>query len=887
MDAGIRTVQDLLAGTGAYLIPYFQRSYSWGEKQWGKLWEDVLALDGEGGTKKHFIGPLVTVPMTHLPGDTLARFEVIDGQQRLTTLSIFLGALGAAIRDLGDHDYAEGLRETYLIHHRRKDLYRYKLMPRSVDRATWQALVDLRHNDDDAASAVDDAWRWFHDRVTSHAQRGGVDALKSLCTTLSGRIAFVAILIKDENPYRVFESLNTTGLALTEFDLVRNHLFMRVPFDEQERFDALNWRKFEALWDDCVDKRGGVGRAATTFLRHFLARTAGVFPIGETFVQFRSWAEGTNASPVAIVEALCELAVFARHYRDIEAIRARRASDEAGADWPTDELDKRLLQLAYCDANTTMPLVYELVDRHERGELAREELLGCFHDLLSFLLRRALTGEGTKFYNRGFSELPNRLETPVRTSFGAVLHRMGWPSDAQVLAGMKTHPIYKTDSDKARLVLEEIERANGHREPTKLGALQVEHILPQTIGGAGATEWKSMLGSSWKDDHARLVHTIGNLTLTGYNPTLSNQSFEKKRKLLRESRLCMNQQVASEPAWTATTIEARAEALCAEFVRLFPVTGSAPELETAGRATRADRADSNRTFWRRVVEASAAELQYRGTPTGLAYMTFASGYRSMRMVAWIKRGKDTIGVLASFPGSKGERLFQSVRPLRNEIADRLGMRLGERDAGRGRSACFRIERAGVLLDTPNGETAAVEWLAEHVIRLRKAIEPALESLSVERKTGKGAGWREDLRTAWFEALLAHARTRTPLHALVSASADSWVSGASGVRAVAYIYVVRKEKSGVALTIWSDKKHEGLSKRRFEALQRRREAIDRAVPDLAWDQRTSQRSFQISLSVAGGYASPRELWPRIHQELVTKMIALHDAVHPYLAELPSE
>jgi hypothetical protein len=105
--------------------------------------------------------------------------------------------------------------------------------------------------------------------------------------------------------------------------------------------------------------------------------------------------------------------------------------------------------------------------------------------------------------------------------------------------------------------------------------------------------------------------------------------------------------------------------------------------------------------------------------------------------------------------------------------------------------------------------------------------------------------------------------------------------------VAYIYVVRKEKSGVALTIWSDKKHEGLSKRRFEALQRRREAIDRAVPDLAWDQRTSQRSFQISLSVAGGYASPRELWPRIHQELVTKMIALHDAVHPYLAELPSE
>jgi len=887
MDAGIRTVQDLLAGTSAYLIPYFQRSYSWGEKQWGKLWDDVLALDSENGTKKHFIGPLVTVPLTQLPGDNLSRFEVIDGQQRLTTISIFICALGSAIRDLGDPDYADGLRESYLIHHRRKDQYRYKLMPRSVDRGTWQALVDLRHDGDDAASVVDDAWRWFYDRVTSYAGRKGSDGLRSMCTTLTGRIAFVAILIKDENPYRVFESLNTTGLALTEFDLVRNHLFMRVPFDEQERFDAVNWRQFEQLWDDCVDKRGGVGRAATTFLRHFLARTAGVFSIGETFVQFRTWAEGTNASPAAIVDTLCELAKFARHYRDVEAIRDRRRDGRESADWPSDELDRRLLQLAYCDAGTTMPLVYELVDRNQRGDLEREELLGCLQDIISFLLRRALTGAGTKFYNRGFAELPNRLDAPIRASIGAALHRMGWPSDAQVLSGMKTHPIYKTDSDKARLVLEDVERADGHREPTQLAGLQVEHVLPQTISGAGAAEWKAMLGPSWKDDHARLVHTIGNLTLTGYNQTLSNRSFDAKRERLRDSRLRMNTRLAKQQSWSAETIEERASELCAEFVKLFPVSGNAPEIESEVQATRAERADRNRAFWKRVVEAGADDLHQRGTPTGLAYMTFASGYRSLRMVAWIKRGKDTIGVLASFPGASGTQLFHAVRPLRNEIADRLGMRLGERDAARGRSACFRIERTGVHLDTPNGEATAIEWLADHVLRLRTAIEPALESLSVQRKQGTGDRRREDLRTACFEALLAHARTRTPLHALVSASADSWVSAASGVRAVTYIYMVRKERSDVALTIWPDKKHEGLSKRRFEALQRHREAIDRAVPDLEWDQRTGQRSFQISLSVPGGYASPRELWPHIHQELVTKMIALHGAVHAYLPELPSE
>jgi hypothetical protein len=732
MDAGIRTVQDLLAGTSAYLIPHFQRSYSWGEKQWKQLWNDVIALDAEGGSKKHFIGPLVTVPMSQLPGDNLARFEVIDGQQRLTTLSIFLGALGAAIRDEGDAEYAEEIRESYLIHHRRKDQYRYKLMPRSVDRSTWQALVDLRPEEDDPGSGVDDAWRWFKSQVALHAQRRGSASLKSLCTAVSGRIAFVAIVIKDENPYRVFESLNTTGLALTEFDLVRNHLFMRVPIDEQERFDAQEWQKFEALWSDCVNTRGGVGRAATTFLRHFLARTAGVFPIGETFVQFRSWADGRNETPTAIVRTLCKLATFARHYRDIESIRDRRSSGEAGADWPTDELDRRLLQLAYCEANTTMPLVYELVDRHQRGQVSREELLGCLQDLVSFLIRRAFTGQGTKFYNRSFSELPNRLEAPVRESVGATLHRIGWPSDDQLLAGMKAHPIYKTDGDKARLVLEEIERADGDREPTQLARLQVEHVLPQTLSGSGAGEWKEMLGASWKDDHARLVHTIGNLTLTGYNQTLSNRPFDAKLEQLRASRVRLNKSIASKRSWSAASIEARAEALWNELRLLFPVTGTAPELEDIVQEKRASRVGRNRAFWERVVTACAAEPQFSGKPTGVAYMTFGSGYRSVRLVPWIKRNKDTIGVIVSFFGKRGERLFQAVRPMRKEIADRLGMHLGEREAGRSRSASFRIERNGVRLDSAEGEKFAVAWLAEHVMRLRLAIQPSMESVGEAR-----------------------------------------------------------------------------------------------------------------------------------------------------------
>jgi len=887
MDAGIRSVQDLLAGTSAYLIPHFQRSYSWGEKQWKQLWDDVLELDGEGGTKKHFIGPLVTVPMTQIPGDNLSRFEVIDGQQRLTTLSIFLGALGAAIRDSGDSEYAEGLRESYLIHHRRKDQYHYKLMPRSVDRATWQALVDRRHEGDNPESVVDDAWRWFHEQVTAHAGRKGIEGLKSLCTTLSGRIAFVAIIIKDENPYRVFESLNTTGLALTEFDLVRNHLFMRVPFDEQERFDANEWRKFEALWDDCVSRRGGVGRAATTFLRHFLARTAGVFPIGETFVQFRAWAEGTNASSTAIVETLCKLATFARHYRDIEAIRDRRSSGEAGADWPVDELDRRLLQLAYCDASTTMPLVYELVDRHQRGELAREELLGCLQDLVSFLLRRALTNEGTKFYNRTFSELPNRLEAPVRESIAAMLHRIGWPSDAQVLAGMKVHAIYKRDGDKARLVLEEIERAHGHREPTQLARLQVEHILPQTISGAGAAEWKAMLGALWKDDHARLVHTIGNLTLTGYNQSLSNRSFKEKREQLHDSRLHLNKRVASARAWSASAIEARAEGLCAEFARLFPITGSAPELELAERATRADRADFNRAFWKRVVAACAVEPQYSGTPTGVSYMSFDSGYRSMRMLPWIKRGKDTIGVLAAFHGKNGERLFQSLRPLRKEVVARLGMNLGEREADRGRAACFRIERTGMRLDTPEGEEAVVAWLAEHVMRLRKALQPALEAVGARVKSTESARPREEIRGAWFDALLAHARTRTQLHASTSPATDSWVTGPSGIGGVAYLYTVQKTTSSVCLMFWPNKRHEGLAKRRFQVMKRHRERIDQEVPGLRWHRSESAVTCRITLAVPGGHASPRDEWPRLHEELVTKMIALHTVLQPHVDQLPGE
>ncbi len=889
MQAGIKTVEELLNCSSIYLIPHFQRSYSWGTHQWQQLWDDVTSIAAEPGGRKHFIGPLVTIADRPLPGDSAAKYQVIDGQQRLTTLSIFLGALGSVARDHGNIDLAEEIKENYLVHHRKKDHFRYKLTPRTADRRMWHHLIDGSGPQPDVASAIDDAWEWFRSRIDGWMRQRNQDSLKDLRSALSQRIAFVAITIADENPYRVFESLNTTGLPLTEFDLVRNHLFMRVPFEEQERFDEQSWRLFEQVFDDSVRGDGRASKEATRFLRQFLMRFRGHFPKDEIFLQFRSWAESLKRDPIGLLQEMHPSAVVARRMRDLEALRDARQKGSEDADWPKDEIDQRLLQIAYCGASTVWPLLFELFDAHARRGLTRADLLTCLRHLVSFLVRRTLVEARTRSYDREFAAIASRLEAPFPESLAHELQRIGWPTDEETLRALETFPIYDNDPAKARLILEELERSIGHKEPVRLSKLQLEHVLPQQVSGSGANDWKQMLGHEWKRKHALCVHTLGNLTLTGYNQSLSNKGFDKKREALRESRLELNKSITRKQNWTAEAIQNRTQELGTQFLTLFPISGQRPDMTEDDREGRSAKADSKRAFWQKFIEQYQNQEgdEFIGTPSGMAYITVPTRFRCLNMVPYFNRRQGAIGIVASFRGEEGDRVFGLLRPMRANMAQTLGLPIGEEPRRKSSSARFQIEISSIDVDNDHRDQVVRDWLIKILPRFRKIVEEQVATIGSPERSVVGMTENQQARYEWYEALLREARKHTDLHSSLSPTADQWLSARSGHRFIKYIYVVLGDRCRIELYFNPNEDDQAQPERRLEWLYRHRQVLESRLANLVWHRREGIDHCKVSATFEGGIHSARDQWPKLHAQLIDGMVALHEAAQPLLDQMVLE
>ena len=210
------------------------------------------------------------------------------------------------------------------------------------------------------------------------------------------------------------------------------------------------------------------------------------------------------------------------------------------------------------DITTAYALILNLLDRNEQGQLSDDDLCGCLRDLSSFVLRRSICGESTRPYSRWFVEAISEVRETPRQDLQAYWLKRRWPDDTAVRERILDFALYRREGSKARIMLEAIEESFDHKEKVDLSKLTIEHVLPQTISNnAAGKSWKAMLGENWSEIHEKYVHTLGNLTLTGYNPDLSNSSFDKKKDLLKQSHLELNTYFADMDAWNAETIVAR------------------------------------------------------------------------------------------------------------------------------------------------------------------------------------------------------------------------------------------------------------------------------------------------------------------------------------------
>ncbi len=554
MKASERTLQQLLHSSDQYVIPVFQRYYTWGTANWEQLMEDTGELLEPGAEDRcHFMGSIVTVPDGHQPGAVPA-YQVIDGQQRMTTLSILLCVVRDVATAHGWNELASEVEENYLVHRFKKGRERYKVFPRMRDRGGYLALVDRAESP--AGGQIEAAHRLFVKRVEQVATTE--PDLRRFFTALVTRLDFVAITLGAENPYKIFRSLNSTGVDLTEADLIRNHVFMSMPIDEQDEFDDTLWRDLESRF---VHDGKLSGRDIEAFLRDALMRDGTYVGRDGTFEAFERRFPNGKFDPRTVVADLTKVSKL----YDL----VRGATPHADS-----EIESALRTIRELNVTTAYPLVTALLERSSRNELPRSDLLAILRGTASFVLRRFVCGLSSRAYSTWFVAACRELADPAKT-VPAFLRAKGWPSDDEFRAKFVRFNLYQSKYDRA--VLGALELAiQAKSEPVLLDGCSIEHVMPQTIDEAedDGRAWIAALGAEWRPLHAEWLHTPGNLTLVGadYNSEMSNRAFEIKKPVLAASKVYLNQHFKADPlkTWSQGEIEVRAKVLADLAIKVWP-----------------------------------------------------------------------------------------------------------------------------------------------------------------------------------------------------------------------------------------------------------------------------------------------------------------------------
>lgn len=590
-----RSIIDLFDGKRRYLIPLYQRQYSWREApQIGLLWEDIeravkrIEVD-RSSLIPHFMGAIV-ISQVKTFGKQVQAFEVIDGQQRLTTFQLLL----AALRDVADSHGSSYAREIgkYLLNDgvMEREEERYKLWPSITDRRAFVKILDstadltgvagLAENDELVGKASTSAYDAFRRRIAAHVNVGGTyqeDRLEILFEALKSGLAVVSIELEGgDDPQTIFETLNSRGMPLSPADLLRNFIFQRAK-DLGQSDGGLNvdklyekhWLPLDRNFWRIQESRGRQTRSRLDWMLtdHLAMHIGDIVSIENLFSGYRKWTldKAPYASVTDELEAISTTAAVEQR------LFAPREGDPVG----------RFGQVANAfDVSTAMPLAIYLATEPSVAPRLSE----AFRTLESYILRRDICGLTTKNYNRFFATLISRLRTCEDDKVDELIVYLSsrladidrWPDDAEWQRSWVMREQYRTNRQpRLRYILETIERAK-HTAMTEdlqiRSTLTIEHIMPQRwqtkwalpgMDGVAEVDYTPDLSERVRARNS-IVNTIGNLTLiTGaLNTAVSNGQFSVKMPAVRAfAALALNRELNEFELWDESTICQRGNAL--------------------------------------------------------------------------------------------------------------------------------------------------------------------------------------------------------------------------------------------------------------------------------------------------------------------------------------
>lgn len=543
MKASETKFQPIIEGTKQYVVPLFQRPYSWEKKEWDVLWEDLIWLCENEEPTSHFIGSIVTMPTVSVP-EGVSKFLLIDGQQRLTTIFILLALLRDVAKSKGDNDLAQEIEQTMLVNPFKKGGDYFKLLPTQIDRNTFKVLIQSAETNIDGH--ILQCYQFFERKL----KQSNVE-VTALNKVVSTRLSVVSIVLDhDDNPHLVFESLNAKGRPLTQSDLIRNYFFMRIHVDEQEATHSKYWEPMQIA----------LGENLTECIRHYLMRTGSIVKQGDVYFTLKDRVGKSDA-----LKALKDIAVFAGYYKKFLT--------------PENEPDVRLrnalVRLKRLEVTTAYPFLLNCYHDYAQGQISADDLLRILQTIENYVIRRFVCNVPTSQLNKIFPLLYQQaqLKTPLGLTDGvrSVLQSRGYPKDTEFRIRLIDSKLYGAGERliKAKLILETLESAYQHKEQPAFDNLTIEHVMPQTL----TDWWQSHLGEDWQADHELYLNTLGNLTLTAYNAELSNDPFPKKRQRLSNSHLELNKYFQGVATWNRVAIDVRSKALANLALTVWPYFG--------------------------------------------------------------------------------------------------------------------------------------------------------------------------------------------------------------------------------------------------------------------------------------------------------------------------
>lgn len=611
------TVQTLFEGEKQFLIPLFQRHYVWDAKeQWNPLWEDIVGktnrrIASPQGTQPHFTGALVT-QQKGTSASAIPAYEIIDGQQRLTTFQIILCAFRDVCREQAADDFMAAADDAEKLvintsNRAKRSASRHKLVPTQFDRPAMAFIID--QTDEREVGRLTNAYNYFRAQIKGFVGNDGEKA-DTLLRAVCDDFGFVEIRIDgDDEPEMIFESLNARGKPLLQFDLLRNYLFLRTrQFEDRDDLYKKYWAHFESSqWDSGVKVGRSLISFSELFLQHFLTAKLATEKLPNLFAAYR---EQYSRQLPEECQTQYELQEFHR-YSQIYLSLATRGDDSAV---------KRAM-LVYHDLGITTLRPFFLYLLAETG-MSEKQRNHVFHALESFTVRRALCARnGHKDFNKFFPALIKQLREEVFSvqKFLTRLERQTaesrrWPqgSDVQYAFNGMWRPT-GVDRGVIRYVLYRIEcylrKENPRAENVALNfsGLTLEHVLPESWHGTwhlpladggvlfndlyteeyrnNNWDWRNTIAPEHLVDesHAEVlehaksrmgaVQNIGNLTLLTQplNSSGGNTPFEQKKRGMGEnSLLLLNKQICDEDDWDVTQIKAREARLYDIFCKIWP-----------------------------------------------------------------------------------------------------------------------------------------------------------------------------------------------------------------------------------------------------------------------------------------------------------------------------